>query len=147
MGRTWNVRLPISHSWETNLLCFWEILCEILQSLSWWWWWWCQWRQWWLHWWWYDDDNDGDDHDVQVHQTCNKELERFWVGFKHPKDRNQSNLDYSVLEVVFSLEKVSQNKNIIITITLIKQCFLLWFSKFTKEKFKCLFSQYFEFAR
>ena len=43
---------------------------------------------------------------VQVHLTCNKELDRFYVGFMDPKDRNQSNLDYSVLEVVFSLEKV-----------------------------------------
>ena len=33
-----------------------------------------------------------------------------------PKDRNQSNLDYSVLEVVFNLGK-DKIKNIIITIT------------------------------
>ena len=47
---------------------------------------------------------------VQVHLTCNKELDRFYVGFMDPNDRNQSNLDYSVLEVVFSLEKVRQNE-------------------------------------
>ena len=39
---------------------------------------------------------------VQVHQTCNKELDRFCVGFKDPKVRKQSNLDYSVLKYVFS---------------------------------------------
>ena len=38
-------------------------------------------------------------HDVQVHLTCNKELDRLYVGFMDPKGRNQSNLDYSVLEV------------------------------------------------
>ena len=39
---------------------------------------------------------------VQVHLTCNKELDRFCVGFKDPKVRKQSNLDYSVLKYVFS---------------------------------------------
>ena len=39
---------------------------------------------------------------VQVHLTCNEELDRFYLGFKDPKVRKQSNLDYSVLKYVFS---------------------------------------------